>query len=95
MGQAEVRHLGVPHQHQNVVRLDVPVQHLLRVQVIERLTDLQCDVDGLRLSELATSGSESFFEGLTADELYEAVLPVAFAVADGKLRTALEAIDAG
>ena len=33
-------------------------------------------------------------EGLTADELYEAVLPVAFAAADEKRRRAHEAIDA-
>ena len=33
-------------------------------------------------------------EGLSADEVYEAVLPIAFAVADEKLRAALEAIDA-
>ena len=33
-------------------------------------------------------------EGLSADEVYEAVLPVAFEVADAKLRAALEAIDA-
>ena len=33
-------------------------------------------------------------EGLSADEVYEAVLPVAFEVADEKLRAALEAIDA-
>lgn len=33
--------------------------------------------------------------GLDADELYEAVLPVAFAAADGKRRRAHEAIDAG
>jgi hypothetical protein len=33
-------------------------------------------------------------EGVSADELYEAVLPVAFVVADEKLRAALEAIDA-
>ena len=33
-------------------------------------------------------------EGVSADELYEAVLPIAFAVADEKLRAALEAIDA-
>ena len=33
-------------------------------------------------------------EGVSADELYEAVLPTAFAVADEKLRAALEAIDA-
>ncbi len=33
--------------------------------------------------------------GLSADELYEAVLPVAFAAADERRRQALEAIDAG
>lgn len=33
--------------------------------------------------------------GLGADELYEAVLPVAFAAADDKRRRAHEAIDAG
>jgi hypothetical protein len=33
-------------------------------------------------------------EGLTADELYEAVLPVAFAAADEKRHGAYEAIDA-
>jgi hypothetical protein len=33
-------------------------------------------------------------EGLSADELYEAVLPVAFEVADENRRRALEAIDA-
>lgn len=33
--------------------------------------------------------------GLSADELYEAVLPVAFAAADEKRRRAHEAIDAG
>ena len=33
-------------------------------------------------------------EGLSADEVYEAVLPVAFEVANEKLRAALEAIDA-
>jgi hypothetical protein len=33
--------------------------------------------------------------GLDADALYEAVLPVAFAVADEKRRRAYEAIDAG
>lgn len=33
-------------------------------------------------------------EGMTADELYEAVLPVAFAAADEKRRRAYEAIDA-
>ena len=33
-------------------------------------------------------------EGVSADELYEAVLPIAFAVADEKLRAALEALDA-
>ncbi len=33
--------------------------------------------------------------GMTADELYEAVLPVAFTTADERLRAALEAIDAG
>jgi hypothetical protein len=33
-------------------------------------------------------------DGLTADELYEAVLPVAFAAADEKRRRAYEAIDA-
>jgi hypothetical protein len=33
--------------------------------------------------------------GLSADELYEAVLPVAFAAADAKRRRAHEAIDAG
>ncbi len=33
-------------------------------------------------------------EGVSADEVYEAVLPIAFAVADEKLRVALEAIDA-
>ncbi len=33
--------------------------------------------------------------GLSADELYEAVLPVAFAAADKKRRRAYEAIDAG
>lgn len=33
--------------------------------------------------------------GLDADALYEAVLPVAFAVADDKRRRAYEAIDAG
>jgi hypothetical protein len=33
--------------------------------------------------------------GLSADELYEAVLPVAFAAADEKRRRAYEAIDAG
>ena len=33
--------------------------------------------------------------GLDADELYEAVLPVAFEEADARLRAALEAIDAG
>ncbi|MBV8479365.1 MAG: hypothetical protein JOY72_03595 [Actinobacteria bacterium] len=33
-------------------------------------------------------------EGLTADELYEAVLPVAFAAADEKRRRAHEAVDA-
>ena len=33
--------------------------------------------------------------GLTADELYETVLPVAFAAADEKRRLAYEAIDAG
>ena len=32
--------------------------------------------------------------GLSADELYEAVLPVAFAAADEKRRRAYEAIDA-
>lgn len=32
--------------------------------------------------------------GLSADEVYEAVLPVAFEVADERLRAALEAIDA-
>jgi len=32
--------------------------------------------------------------GLSADELYEAVLPVAFAVADERRRRAYEAIDA-
>jgi hypothetical protein len=33
--------------------------------------------------------------GLSADELYETVLPVAFAAADEKRRRAYEAIDAG
>ena len=33
-------------------------------------------------------------QGLTADELYEAVLPVAFEAADEKRRRAYEAIDA-
>lgn len=33
--------------------------------------------------------------GLSADELYAAVLPVAFAAADEKRRRAYEAIDAG
>jgi hypothetical protein len=33
--------------------------------------------------------------GMSADELYEAVLPVAFAAADEKRRRAYEAIDAG
>lgn len=33
--------------------------------------------------------------GLSADELYEVVLPVAFAAADEKHRRACEAIDAG
>lgn len=33
--------------------------------------------------------------GLSAGELYEAVLPVAFAAADEKRRRAYEAIDAG
>ncbi|MGH2972315.1 MAG: hypothetical protein ACRDNM_05230 [Gaiellaceae bacterium] len=33
--------------------------------------------------------------GLDADALYKAVLPVAFAAADGKRRRAHEAIDAG
>jgi len=33
--------------------------------------------------------------GLSADELYEAVLPVAFAAADERRRRAYEAIDAG
>jgi hypothetical protein len=33
--------------------------------------------------------------GLSADELYEAVLPVAFAAADEKRRRAHEAVDAG
>ena len=33
--------------------------------------------------------------GLSADELYEAVLPVAFAAADERRRRAHEAIDAG
>ena len=34
-------------------------------------------------------------DGMSADELYEAVLPVAFAAADEKRRRAYEAIDAG
>jgi hypothetical protein len=33
--------------------------------------------------------------GMSADELYETVLPVAFAAADEKRRRAYEAIDAG
>ncbi len=34
-------------------------------------------------------------DGMSADELYEAVLPVAYAAADEKRRRAHEAIDAG
>jgi hypothetical protein len=39
--------------------------------------------------------TEADVAGLDADALYEAVLPVAFAVADEKRRRAYEAIDAG
>ena len=47
-----------------------------------------------KVRERAYAITQRDVEGLTVDELYEAVLPVAFAVADAKLRAALEAIDA-
>ncbi len=48
-----------------------------------------------KVRERAYTITDRDVEGLTADELYEAVLPIAFAVADEKLSAALEAIDAG
>jgi hypothetical protein len=48
-----------------------------------------------KVRERAYAITDRDVEGLTADELYEAVLPLAFAVADEKLRASLEAIDAG
>ena len=59
--------------------------------VVDR-TDLAPVLDKVR--ERAYTITARDVEGLTADELYEAVLPVAFAVADEKLRAALEALDA-
>ena len=47
-----------------------------------------------KVRERAYTITERDIEGMSPDELYEAVLPVAFAVADEKLRAALEAIDA-
>ena len=47
-----------------------------------------------KVREHAYTITDRDVEGVSADELYEAVLPVAFAVADEKLRAALEAIDA-
>ena len=59
--------------------------------VVDR-TELAPVLDKVR--ERAYTITARDVEGLTADELYEAVLPVAFAVADEKLRAALEALDA-
>ena len=47
-----------------------------------------------KVPERAFTITERDVAGVSADELYEAVLPVAFSVADAKLRAALEAIDA-
>jgi len=48
-----------------------------------------------KVRERAWRITDADVAGLSADELYEAVLPVAFAAADEKRRRAYEAIDAG
>ena len=45
-----------------------------------------------KVRQRAYAITDADVEGLTADELYEAVLPVAFEVADEQRRRALEAI---
>ncbi|MDE3189933.1 MAG: hypothetical protein KGL94_03845 [Acidobacteriota bacterium] len=48
-----------------------------------------------KVRDAAWTVADGDVAGLSADELYEAVLPVAFAAADEKRRRAYEAIDAG
>jgi len=49
----------------------------------------------VKVRDRAWTITDADVAGLSADELYEAVLPVAFAAADQKRRRAHEAIDAG
>jgi hypothetical protein len=59
--------------------------------VVDR-SELASLLDKVRTCAWRTTADD--VAGLDADELYEAVLPVAFAVADEKRRRAYEAIDA-
>lgn len=49
----------------------------------------------VKVRDSASTITDADVAGFSADELYEAVLPVAFAAADEKRRRAHEAIDAG